>query len=300
MSRIERSKYKIRVEAGEVLHRLGLYRRLLPVFLPNPSGVARRLQSYLNHFYEKVEHAEADLYLPDLGLTFACDIKDHMLWPYLENEKPIYELTDINHCRGQVRPNDHIVDIGANHGFWGFTLAFQAGTTARVYLCEANPSILPRLIRTAELNPNLASLILPYAITDGTAANLAFYLPDGPLSGLGSTVLHAFATGHGYLSTERQVSVAARSLDALMDDGTLLGMDVVKIDVEQAEDAVVNGAQRALQRFRPRLLMVETALGSGATKTLQGMGYQTYCLDEAGHRRPVPTDYWGNIFFVWA
>jgi len=299
MTMIERLKYRARVRVGAALHRLRLYRRLLPVFMPQPSELGRRLQSYLNHYYEQAAHAEADLFLPELGLEFACDIKDHMLWPYLERQKSIYELTEIEHCRGQVRHGDYIVDIGANHGFWGFTLTKQAGPTAKLYLCEANPTIQKRLERTGQINPLIAAQLLPYAISDGTADTLTFYLPAGPLSGLGSTVLHPFATGHGYLSAERQITVPSRSLDALMDEGAIKGMDVVKIDVEQAEDAVVRGGYRALQRFRPRLLMVETSLESSATAALQGLGYGTYCLNEAGQRQPVSDGFWGNIFFTW-
>lgn len=298
MKPIQEIKHKFRIKAGQTLHKTGLYKKLLPVFLPNAKGIKYRLQSYLNHYYEQVDHAEAILYLPDLGLKFSCDIKDHMLWPYLEGQTTIYELTDIQHCLAQVKSDDHIVDIGANHGFWGFTLASRIDSNIKVYFCEANPSILKRLYRTITINPNIDASVLPYAISDLATGELVFYLPDGNLSGLGSTVLHNFATNNGWLSAERKITVPSRSLDALMDNGIILGMDIVKIDVEQAEDTVIRGGLRALKHFRPRLLMIETSLDSWGSKTLFEMGYRTYCLDKEGQKKPVESGYWGNIFFV--
>lgn len=295
---IERLKYRARVAAGACLHAAGLYRRLLPVFQPRPAGAARRLQAYLQHYYDQAESAEAELYLQGLGLTVACDIKDHMLWPHLEGKAPVYEQLDIDHCRALVRPGDHILDVGANHGFWGFALARAAGPGAAVYFCEPNPRLQRRVRRTAQLNPGIAARLLPYAIGDGTQDELTFYLPAGSLSGLGSTVLHSHARERGWLSEQRRMTVPSRSIDALVREGAIAGIDLMKIDVEQAEDAVVRGALDALRRFRPRLVMVETSPDSFAAATLRGLGYASYRLDADGRQAPVPPDFWGNIFFT--
>jgi FkbM family methyltransferase len=293
----EALKLRARIGVGACLHATGLYRRLLPVYLRQPSEPMRRLQSYLAHYYQSVEHAEARLYLDGLGLEVACDIKDHMLWDYLEGLKPIYEQTEIDHCRTHVRPGDHILDVGANHGFWGFALA-RAASNTRLYLAEPNPTILSRLRKTASINPTIDAHILPWAITDGGASEVTFYLPTGNLSGLGSTVLHASAKRNGYLEEERRTQVAARSLDQLMDVGAIARIDVMKIDVEQGEDAVIRGGFQAIAQFRPRLIMIETSPESFAARTVAKLGYSTYCLDQSGVRQPVPPGYWGNIFFA--
>ena len=280
------------------MHTLGLYRSLLPIHQPQPTEFIRRLQSYLNHYYEHVDHAEANLYLGALGLRFACDIKDHMLWWHLQGLAPIYEQLEINHCIKQVRPRDHIVDVGANHGFWGFSLAYRAGEGARLYLAEANPTIIRRLRRTARMNPRIDARILPFAVSDGSADSLTFYLPADTLSGLGSTVLHEYAVEQGYLQKNHQIVVPAKSLDSLVEDATIEGIDMMKVDVEQGEDAVVRGALRALERYPPRMVMMETSIDGWASNALIEMGYATYRLDETGCEKPVEPGFWGNIFFA--
>ncbi len=242
------------------------------------------------------------MFISELGVIFSCDLKDHMLTPYIMNTAPVYEHLEIMHCRSLVKDNDYILDIGANHGFWGFTLARHAGRGAHLYLAEANPTIIRRLKRTAEINTKINSTILPYAIGDGRCERLSFYLPlpnpVGNLSGLGSTVLHDFAVQNEYLREDRRITVEARSINQLMDSGNIAGMDLVKIDVEQAEDAVIAGAMKALRHFRPRLIMVETSIRSRASTALLDLGYDPYVLDSQGQEAGPPSeDYWGNIFF---
>jgi len=291
-------KYHARVAAGACLHATGMYRKLLPLFQPKPNEPLRRLQSYLQHYYDQAPSAEGTLHLDALGVTVACDIKDHMLWHHLEGVAPIYEQAEIEHCRKLARPGDHIVDIGANHGFWGFAVARSAGKGAVVYLCEANPTVLRRLRRTASMNPSIDARILPYAVTDGTQRDVTFYLPRGNLSGLGSTVLHDSAKRNGYLEEAHRITVEAKSIDELVRMGRIERMDLVKIDVEQAEQAVLRGAHESLARFKPRLVMIETGANSEAQRMVAALDYGTpYRLDEAGQPVAVEPDWWGNIFF---
>lgn len=290
-------RFRARVTLGRLLYTIGAYRRLLPVFNPKPGPVATRCLSYLDHYLRSVTIAEAELDLAPLGARFACDLNDHMLAPYLRNEAPIYELAEIEFFRRQVRPADHIIDIGANHGFWGITLAKAAGAGSQLQLFEANPTIARRVRRTLSLNPQVNGRLHELAVTDGASSQISFYRPQDNLSGLGSTVLHDFANEHGYLRADDRIIVHARSIDQLMDSGDLTGMDLVKIDVEQAEDAVVAGGTRALTRFKPRLLMVETGTSSQATKSLMKLGYQVTALHPDGSETAAPPEHWGNLLF---
>ena len=296
----QRVRHQTRVGIGSLLHKVGAYRHLLPIFAKQPTQFRKRLLDYLNHYLDSVPTAEAELMLEPLGARFSCDLNDHMLVHYLRNETPIYELAEIDYFRSQARPGDRILDVGANHGFWGISVARAAGVTARLHLFEANPKIIGRLQRTLELNPTVSARLHALAISDGSADQLVFYRPQGNLSGLGSTVLHDYGIGHGYLNPEDHISVPARSLDQLLAVGEFDGMDLVKIDVEQAEDAVIQGACAALQRFKPRLLMVETGIQSAASRQLQALGYRVGRLGNAGLEHEVPDDFWGNLLFALA
>ena len=286
-----------RVKFGEWLYRAGYAQSLFPVFTRSTSGIKRRLLAYLEHYLRTVHAAEMLLELPPLKGQFAVDLNDHMLVPYLYRNAGIYEIAEINFMKSEVRNGDHILDIGANHGLWGVSMAAAAGADSRLHLFEANPRIAKRLKRTLAANTAINARLHEVAVSDGNVEELTFFLPQGNLSGLGSTVLHDFARQRNYLCADDQIRVSATSIDKLSDRGQITAMDVVKIDVEQAEDAVIAGAIRSIQRFKPRLLMIETSLGSQASTELIALGYRASCLVGDRSEGHVPKDYWGNIFF---
>lgn len=290
-------RQQLRIAAGRLLHACGAYRQLLPVYAPKRGRLRQRLLDYLEHYLRSVPAAEAELYLEPLRAWFACDLNDHMLAPYLHNEAPIYELAEIEFWRRQVRAGDHLLDIGANHGFWGIALATSVRDAVRLHLFEANPAVARRLRRTLALNRQLAASLHECAVSDGSVDRISFYRPQGNLSGLGSTVLHDYATVRGYLRAEDRIEVPACSIDQLVQGGVISGMDLVKVDVEQAEDAVVAGARAALEHFRPRMLMIETGADSQATGILRDLGYRVSLLDADGRERDLSADDWGNLIF---
>lgn len=293
---------QMRVVAGWVLHNLGAYRIIFPMAEEPKRLLSRRMCSYLRHYYAATHTVEAFLYIPELGVRVACDFNDHMLSPYLHGRSSVYELKEIQYFRRICRKGDHVLDIGANHGFFGMALAKDVQEIGRVYLAEANPTNLARLRRTVQRNRHWPVDILPYAVTDGRSAEVDFYLPRqnsvGNLSGLGSTVLHEHAVRCGYLESDLRITVKARSIDSLVDSGEIRRIDLLKVDVEGAEDAVFSGAERTMARFRPRTLMVETAKGSATFRKLSQLGYRAFVLDDAGRETQLPDGaYWGNVFF---
>jgi len=296
---VESMKVRARVVAGACLHHMGLHEKLLLVRSPIERFWKRRLRSYLTSYYDTVESAEAALYVPELDLVFVCDLKDHMLEPYLQGRAGVYELREIDHFRRRCRAGDQLLDLGANHGFWGFSVARAAGRGTRLVLVEANPVIARRLRRTARFNPAIEATVVECAIGDGIRREATFYLPRAGLSGLGSLVLHDTARTNKYLTEEHTITVPSRALDDLVAAGVVTGMDLVKIDLEQAEDVMVSGAQESFRRFRPRLVMCETSNDSATYRFFRHLGYEDYLLDEAGRPAPVPRDpFWGNIFFA--
>lgn len=297
-SLVERLKLRGRRLAGAIVHAAGGYRWLLPVFEPSPTGVRRRLQTYLNLYYSGKETVEVALKVPELDVTFRCDLRDHMLEPWVKGWAPVYELAEIEYVRALAGPGDRIVDLGANHGFWGFSVARAAGQGARLVLVEANPTVVRRLRRTCVLNPGIDATVVECALGDGAVSEIPFFLPRTGLSGLGSIVLHDHAREHGFLEAGRRMVVKARTLDSLVAEGVIDGMDLVKIDLEQAEDLFLEGARKAFCRFRPRFVMCETSSESKTFEFFRDLGYRPYMLDPRGERGALPEErFWGNIFF---
>ena len=169
---------------------------------------------------------------------------------------------------------------------------------------EANPELAERIRRSASLNPEIQVTVVNEALCQPGVSEVTFYLPMensvGNLSGLGSIVLHDMARQEGYLSQERAITCPATNLDALVERLGLPRLDLVKIDVEQAEDQVIEGGKKVFEEMHPRLVMVETAATSHTTRYLLSLGYQAHILAEGKRiNTSIPENFWGNIFFTW-
>ena len=80
-----------------------------------------------------------------------------------------------------------------------------------------------------------ATLLVPSWNTTG-----AFIASDAAVTGI-----------HAESAQVTPVDVEVRSIDSLVDELGIERLDVLKIDVEGLEDAVLAGAERTLERFRP-------------------------------------------------
>ncbi len=294
---------QLRVKLGEVVYRTGVFRLVLPGLNPNCGPVRRRLNDYLRHYLEEGGRMPATLRLGPDRVRLRCDLNDHMLKPQLQGERGLYEEDDINHCASFLRPGDVLIDIGANHGFWGFLLAARQPEIGQLVAVEANPELASRLRITKRLNPGIPTTILEKAITSPGVEEVTFYLPMpnpvGNLSGLGSIVLHETAVENQYLCRDQAIVCPAITLDALVDQLALKRVDLLKIDVEQAEDLVIEGAHQVIQHLRPRLVMMETGWNSQASRAMLEAGYRAHILiDSMEPCSSIPEGYWGNIFFT--
>lgn len=138
-----------------------------------------------------------------------------------------------------VRPGSVVYDIGAHAGFHTLFCALLAGATGRVIAFEPNPGNFRSIGAQLELNPSLNVTLLPYAILDRNA-DVRFEAGDD--------------SSQGHISETGSFSVEGRTLDTLVEQGTLSPPSLIKIDVEGAEEQVIAGALQVLAKYRPVVL----------------------------------------------
>jgi FkbM family methyltransferase len=144
-----------------------------------------------------------------------------------------------------VKPGMTVVDIGAHIGYYTLLFAKYVGPSGRVFAFEPLPANFELLERNVRLNE------LPYIQTFSQAIfsrnqEVALGVPDDLQHSGDASVYH----GGG----ARQFRVSATTLDSFCDSANLRP-DVVKMDVEGAEYDVLMGAERMIDRFRPKLLI---------------------------------------------
>lgn len=198
-----------------------------------------------------------------------------------------------------VSPGDVCLDVGANAGAYTFLLAHQVGSRGKVIAFEPNPSHQQLLKQSIALNHFEDRVTLePKAAWKTSEEQLKFYLSvDAANSGVSSLVNHGYS-----LAEDKAIWVQTVRLDDYADAQGLSSLSLVKLDVERAEDSVVEGMLRLLQQQRIQYLIVEMYSGSAASETLSRFGYQGFLLDEGAQRlRPlgqVAPNHFGDYLWV--
>jgi len=139
-----------------------------------------------------------------------------------------------------VRPGDAVWDIGANVGLFTFAAAVAAGPAGSVLAVEPDTMLARLLCRSAALNRGNAPVdVLPAAVSDDLSV-ARFHIARQNRS---TNHLDGFGTSQtgGVRATEL---VPTFTLDWLA--AHFAAPDVIKIDVEEAEVAVLAGGSRVL------------------------------------------------------
>ncbi len=172
-----------------------------------------------------------------------------------------------------VKPGMHVLDIGANAGF--YTLAFSrlVGSSGHVWAFEPLAENMHNLSRHVRLNRIGNATLVQIAVADKTEI-LAFDV--APSNSMGRIS-----------DKEGSYWVPAASIDELISRGLIPLPDLIKLDVEGAESRVLAGAHSLLRRHRTVFLIAlhGEAQMRGCPRILKEAGYEVFKLDG----RPVAT-----------
>jgi FkbM family methyltransferase len=187
-----------------------------------------------------------------------------------------------------VRPGNTVWDIGANLGLFSFAAAVAAGPAGSVLAVEPDATLAGLLRRSAALNRGHAPVdVLPAAVSDDLSV-ARFHIAKRNRS---TNHLDGFGTSQtgGVRATEL---VPAFTLDWLA--AHLGAPDVIKIDVEEAEAAVLAGGCRVLELASSIICEVAARNSAIVRDTLNRHGYVLYEGDRPSAERvpvadPPPT-----------
>jgi len=134
-------------------------------------------------------------------------------------------------------PGDHVIDGGACFGDTAIDFARAVGRRGRVYSFEVVARHLDVIRHNLDQNPDVENVqVHPVGLSDQSR--------DGQVAPQG--------LDPGF-SVASESAVPLRRIDDLVDAGVMERVDMIKMDLEGHELQALRGAERSLQRFRPRL-----------------------------------------------
>ena len=189
------------------------------------------------------------------------------------------------------------MDVGANVGFWTLPAALCG---ADVIAFEPNPYAVARLQRNVDLNPGLQVDVRPTAVGSeiGELELFAFDLEAGSSTAtFNRSALPTISKEFGAATDAmEQVTVSVTTLDA----AEFAKVDVLKVDVEGHEEAVLKGAHKTLSELSPRLVVIEllgTTFGHEGNSPERVAALLNDCGYQADVPRPLPDDFFDTVIF---
>lgn len=158
----------------------------------------------------------------------------------------------------------YVVDIGANTGVYSL-LTKAIRPDSKVLALEPSTRVFQKLIRNIELNGfDIVAVDRAASDCNGTAI---FY--DCPADH--QYIASLESTSGGSVSTEVQI----QRMDDLLAEYGFEQVDLVKIDVELHEPAVLRGMRQSLERWRPTLLVeiLNDQVANGVKQAIEGLDY---------------------------
>lgn len=174
---------------------------------------------------------------------------------------------EFNIMSENLNPNSIFIDIGANVGMFSLTAAKYI-TTGRILSFEPNPTLLERLKFNSEIN-GFDHVIEPYqfGIADKESS---FRLSQNSKNLGGASIVND--------SGEYHITVSCRPLHDVLKEQNIEHIDLLKIDIENAEPLALNPFfEKAPRGMFPKMIIIESDEGIKLTK----LGYKLIAKHES-------------------
>jgi FkbM family methyltransferase len=211
--------------------------------LPHILADMRTFREFLADLMSSDEFSRCPGFIPP-NHVFMSELQDFRLW-FNTGDREMgvvmasgqYEQRSVELLKRIIRPGMKCIDAGAHIGFYTCLMASLVGETGKVYAFEPMPSHFELLLKNIEEN-QLQQTVKAY--------NLACSDVHGDLKV--SKISNMFVVGQ--VGNAEQIIMQGVCLDDLIEDT----IDLVKLDVEGHEPAVIRGMMSIMSKNKPILL----------------------------------------------
>ena len=185
-----------------------------------------------------------------------------------------------------VAAGDVVVDAGAGLGIYTVGTAKLVGTEGRVLAFEPGREPFSVLERNIKLNLPNNIRCFRSALSERNGVARLFHHENRPVS-------YSLASGNNAQGCWEQTRTT--TLDTVAEQQGITRLDLLKMDVEGAEELVLEGGRALLSRSRPTILFETNPGGArrlglapdGAWQALAKLGYRFFSLRPKGILSPL-------------
>lgn len=179
-----------------------------------------------------------------------------------------------------LEPGMTVVDAGANIGYYSLAAASRVGTTGRVHAFEPSPSVAARLAENVQINALETCIQVNASALGRQSGEARLYLDSDDCEG--NSMFSA-------VTARVSIRIQVDTLDEYICRNGITRVDLLKVDVEGAESALVVGAQGVLSgSFAPVIIMefnpAALSLAGTSARSLQMLlttfGYECFVLEQ--------------------
>lgn len=198
-----------------------------------------------------------------------------------------FELTERDFVAAYLKPGMKVVNIGANVGLYTVMSSELVKPNGEVHAFEPSAVTYSRLVKNLELNGCRNVTTVRKAVSDQQGQLL-----------LRADPLHPSFDGHRFVeevgASEKVLAsdelIEAITLDSYIARQSSRGIDLIIMDVEGAELAVLKGAIETITQFYPTLLMECSKYQEDIEKLLRSLGYK-YWVWNVVKQELTPVDF---------
>lgn len=177
-----------------------------------------------------------------------------------------YEYNESRFVRGIVRPNDTVLDIGANIGWFTIMMARLVGDHGHVHAFEPRTTTYEYLGKSIAQNKLTTNVVLyQKALSDVSGEAYITWRPTDR------------NPGNSWIS--KQTTGASTKQDRIstvrLDDLSIEPVSFIKIDVEGAEPSVFRGGEKLIARDKPVIL---SEINFAQLRSMSSMNWSDYRL----------------------
>jgi FkbM family methyltransferase len=217
------------------------------------------------------------------GDRFRCrppDLIQMYLWLF-----DIWEPDLTSFIRERLRPGDGFIDVGANIGYFSALAARQVAETGKVVAIEASPAVFASLAETVCVNNRAQTVRCVNKAAAAAPGEIELYAGPDHNIGLTTTVKSR--------GLESQGVVEALPLDDLLTSDEVRIARLVKIDVEGAEDEVLQGMHTFLEKSRNDVeILIELSPTWWRNETARPIDVLQPFFDAGMHAYEMENNYW--------